>query len=105
MTRKEFNSAIARRGWRKVLMWIEIDGRRSIGMVMRKGRRGYKVNLRASRAPAIAGAALMLIFMPSYEDYGFDHEYPRGVTPALLVAVALSLATVVGFAVALWRLV
>jgi hypothetical protein len=56
MTRKEFNSAIARRGWRKVLLWIEIEGGRSIGVVMRKGPRGWEVNLRASLAHAIREA-------------------------------------------------
>lgn len=53
MTRKEFNAAIARRGWRKVLLWINIGDGHSIGMVMRKGSRGYKINLRASLAHAI----------------------------------------------------
>jgi hypothetical protein len=53
MTSKEFNAALVRRGWRKVLMWIDIGGGRSIGLVMLKRRGGYKVNRRASLAHAI----------------------------------------------------
>lgn len=53
MTRKQFNEALARRGWRKVLLWIDIGNGRSIGMVMREGARGFKINLRASLASAI----------------------------------------------------
>lgn len=49
MTRREFNDALRRRGWRKVLVWIEIGTGRSIGMVMIGG----KINLRASLAHAI----------------------------------------------------
>jgi DNA-binding NarL/FixJ family response regulator len=56
MSRKEFNAALARRGWRKVMMWIQVDDRRSIGMVMRKGRSGYRINRRASLAKAIREA-------------------------------------------------
>lgn len=56
MSRKEFNAALTRRGWRRIMMWIEIGGGRSIGMVMRKGARGYKTNLRASLAQAIREA-------------------------------------------------
>ncbi len=53
MTRSEFNAALKRRGWRKVLMWIDIGNGHSIGMLMRKGPRGYKTHLRASLAYAI----------------------------------------------------
>jgi hypothetical protein len=53
MTRMEFNAALQRRGWRKVLVWIDIGHGHSIGLVMRKGSRGYKINLRASLAHAI----------------------------------------------------
>ncbi len=53
MTKREFTSALAKRGWRKVLMWIEIGGGRSIGMIMLKGPRGWQVNRRASLAHAI----------------------------------------------------
>ena len=54
MTRKEFNAALCRRGWRKVLMWIDVGGGRSIGMVMVSPTRGaLKFNRRASLARAI----------------------------------------------------
>lgn len=49
MTRAQFNAALKRRGWRKVLVWIDIGGGHSIGMVMIGG----KINLRASLAEAI----------------------------------------------------
>ena len=48
MTRAQFEAALKRRGWRKVLLWIEIGGGRSIGMVMING----KLNRRASLAYA-----------------------------------------------------
>ena len=56
MSRREFVTALHRRGWRKVLMWIDIGNGHSIGMLMSKGRRGFKVNLRASLAHAIREA-------------------------------------------------
>jgi hypothetical protein len=57
MTRAEFKAALQRRGWRQVLMWIEIGPSGSIGMVMtRKGKRGWQVNRRASLAKAIREA-------------------------------------------------
>lgn len=49
MTRAEFSAALKRRGWRRVLLWIDVGGGRSKGMVMINGR----VNLRASLALAI----------------------------------------------------
>ena len=49
MSRAEFSAALKRRGWRKVLFWIEIANGRSIGMVVIKN----KLNLRASLAHAI----------------------------------------------------
>lgn len=54
MTRAEFKAALRRRGWRQVLMWVDIGGGTSIGMVMlHKGRRGWTVDRRASLAKAI----------------------------------------------------
>jgi hypothetical protein len=53
MSLREFKAALARRGWRKVLMWIDIGGGQSIGMVMTNRGHGYKVNYRASLARAI----------------------------------------------------
>jgi hypothetical protein len=53
MTRAQFEAALKRRGWRKVLLWIEIGGGRSIGMVMING----KLNRRASLAYAAQRAA------------------------------------------------
>lgn len=52
MTRREFDAALRRRGWRKVLVWIDVGGGRSIGMVMVGG----KMNRRASLAHAIREA-------------------------------------------------
>lgn len=49
MTRAQFAAALKRRGWRKVLLWVDVGGGRSIGMVMIGG----KINLRASLAHAI----------------------------------------------------
>jgi len=49
MTRAQFNAALRRRGWTKVLLWIDIGGGHSIGMTLING----KVNLRASLARAI----------------------------------------------------
>lgn len=49
MTRREFDAALRRRGWKKVLVWIDVGGGRSIGMVMVGG----KINRRASLAHAI----------------------------------------------------
>jgi len=49
MTANELRLALARRGWRRVLLWIDIGGGRSIGMVMV----GNKINRRASLAHAI----------------------------------------------------
>lgn len=57
MTRAQFNAALKRRGWRKVLMWIDLGaGKPSIGMVMLNRGRGYKINYRASLAKAIREA-------------------------------------------------
>jgi hypothetical protein len=53
MTRVQFDAALKRRGWRKVLVWIEIGSGRSIGMVMING----KLNRRASLAYAARQAA------------------------------------------------
>ena len=53
MTRNQFNTALQRRGWRKVLLWIEVGNGRSIGMVMVGG----KINRRASLAHAIRESA------------------------------------------------
>jgi hypothetical protein len=58
MTAKQFNAALSRRGWRKVLMWVDIGAGRSIGMIMIKGMHGYKVNYRASLAHVIREAEL-----------------------------------------------
>lgn len=56
MTRKQFLAAIKRRGWRQRLVWIsgtDKEGRHcGVGMVMMKGRRGWKTNYRASLAKA-----------------------------------------------------
>lgn len=52
MTRRELDAALKRRGWRKVLVWIEIGGGHSIGMIMIAG----KINRRASLAYAIQQA-------------------------------------------------
>lgn len=49
MTRREFDAALKRRGWRKVLFWIEVGGGRSIGLVVINN----KINRRASLAHAI----------------------------------------------------
>ena len=49
MSRKEFNAVLARRGWRKVLVWIDVGGGLNVGMAIRNG----KINLRASIARAI----------------------------------------------------
>ncbi len=49
MTRRQFSSALRARGWRQVLVWIEVGDGRSIGMVMING----KFNRRASLAHAI----------------------------------------------------
>ncbi len=49
MTRAQFDAALRRRGWRKVLVWIDVGDGRSIGMVMING----KMNRRASLAHAI----------------------------------------------------
>ncbi len=49
MTRAQFKAALQRRGWRKVLSWIEIDSSHSIGMVVVNN----KLHLRASLAKAI----------------------------------------------------
>jgi hypothetical protein len=49
MSRREFRAALARRGWRQVLLWIEVGEGRAVGMVMVGGR----VNRRASLAHAI----------------------------------------------------
>lgn len=48
MSRREFNAVLKRRGWRKVLCWIEIADGTSIGMILIGG----KINLRASIAYA-----------------------------------------------------
>lgn len=50
MSRAAFDAALKRRGWRKVLLWIDVGGGVSIGMVMVNG----KINRRASLAHAIA---------------------------------------------------
>lgn len=58
MTRREFHAALARRGWRQCVAWIELgEGKPSIGMVMRS-RNGspFKFNRRASLARAIREA-------------------------------------------------
>jgi len=52
MTRAQFRAALQRRGWRQVLLWVEIGGGRSIGLVMI----GRKFNYRASLAYAIREA-------------------------------------------------
>jgi hypothetical protein len=48
----------------------------------------------------------MQIFTPAPENLGFDHDYPRGMTLALVVAmaaaVALSLATMIGIVITIW---
>jgi hypothetical protein len=49
MSRAEFNAALKRRGWQKVLLWIDIGNGRSIGLVVINN----KINLRASLAHAI----------------------------------------------------
>ncbi len=49
MTRAQLDAALKRRGWRRVLLWIDVGGGRSIGMVMVGG----KINRRASLAHAI----------------------------------------------------
>lgn len=52
MSRKEFHAALRRRGWRQVLLWIEIPpAPASIGMLM--DRRTGKTLYRASLAYAI----------------------------------------------------
>lgn len=56
MTRAQFKAALARRGWRKVLLWIEVGDGVSIGMTMING----KLNLRASLARAIKEHALLV---------------------------------------------
>jgi hypothetical protein len=56
MTEKQFKAALTRRGWRKVLMWIDLGRGHSVGLIMIKGPRGYKVNRRASLAHAIRTA-------------------------------------------------
>ena len=56
MTKAQFNAALKRRGWRKVLMWIDINNGTSTGMVMINRGRGYKTNYRASLAKAITEA-------------------------------------------------
>jgi hypothetical protein len=57
MTRKEFIKAVARRGWRKELMWITGTDKQGhtcgIGMVMTKRSNGWKTDYRASLAKAI----------------------------------------------------
>jgi hypothetical protein len=53
MTRSQFEAALKRRGWRSVLLWIEIGNGRSIGKVMING----KFNRRASLAHAAREAA------------------------------------------------
>lgn len=53
MTRAQFAAALQRHGWRKVLLWIDVGGGRSIGMVMING----KLNRRASLAHAIRQTA------------------------------------------------
>lgn len=58
MTRREFNAALRRRGFRKVLCWIDIGGGVNVCLVLRrKGRRGWQTDLRASLAYAIREAA------------------------------------------------
>jgi hypothetical protein len=54
MTRAQFDAALKRRGWRKVLLWIEVGNGHSIGMVMNLNG---KINRRASLAHAIRQAA------------------------------------------------
>jgi hypothetical protein len=49
MSRAQFNAALRRRGWRKVLCWIDLNNGTAIGMIMTGGR----FNLRASLAKAI----------------------------------------------------
>jgi hypothetical protein len=63
----------------------------------------HPVAYRAS-FPTQEDAMLPNIFVPSPEDLGFDRDYPRGMTVPLMVAMALSLATVIGIGIAVWSL-
>jgi hypothetical protein len=53
MSRAQFRAALQRRGWKQVLLWIDVGGGHSIGMVMIDG----KMNRRASLAHAIQSIA------------------------------------------------
>ena len=57
MTRREFRSAVERRGWRQELMWVtgkDKDGHTcGIGMVLMRHNGRWKTNYRASLAKAI----------------------------------------------------
>lgn len=53
MSSSQFRKALAARGWRKVLLWIDTGDGRSIGLVMING----KINYRASLAHAIRETA------------------------------------------------
>jgi hypothetical protein len=68
MTAKELRAALERRGWRKVLLWIDIGGGRSIGMVAIGG----KINRRASLAHAIREASA--IYRLTVDEGGKKHE-------------------------------
>lgn len=50
MSRKAFDAALKRRGWKKVLVWIDNNSGVSIGILYRRGKPCY----RASIAHAIA---------------------------------------------------
>lgn len=47
MSRKEFQAALKRRGWRQVLLWVEIPGFGSVGTVhnARTGKTLYRASL------------------------------------------------------------
>lgn len=57
MTRREFKTALERRGWKQELLWITGTDKEGhtcgIGMVMLNRGRGWKTNRRASLAKAI----------------------------------------------------
>jgi hypothetical protein len=48
MTQAQFEAALKRRGWRSILLWIDVGNGRSIGKIMING----KFNRRASLAYA-----------------------------------------------------